>query len=276
MIFDNPVTRTKKWVRALLEHRDALEQAADAQIGELLGCGHWGCVLELVDSPYVLKLTIDPTEAPIWARIHVLTNDYGFGDGFPEVHRIFRLEPPVMYWGKARIAHGIVREKVSPAFGTRGTLTPSTLRYLGLSWESEKPPAFSYEALNHFDYSQLPRAQAVIGDVREFVRTVEALRLYRELAGEWHARHLHNRELLRDKIQSVIFRMEGWVGNALSESLSMLLQNDVVLRDTHLGNVGWRVDENMGPLGLVIFDPGHTPTREHPLLPVHQWRAEMC
>ena len=50
----------------------------------------------------------------------------------------------------------------------------------------------------------------------------------------------------------------------MGDSLRMLLTNDVVMRDVHLFNIGWRVHETIGedwePDCIVIYDPGHTPT----------------
>lgn len=271
--------RSKKWVDTLLRHRPALERAADGKLGEILGCGHWGCVVDMVDSPYVLKLTIDPTEAPVWLKLSELIRENGSGEGFPEIHRVFELRPGLPYYGKLRIPHGIVREKVAPVLDGSGRVTVRTLTELGLQWEFEAPPGFTYTALGHLDYSSLPNATQVMGDIRDFIRTLDALRAYRDAAHDWHAAsHPDGRERAEVKLWRAIDFMEGWVGYQVGDSLRMLTESGLILRDTHLGNIGWRVmGEDFGPRGLVIFDPGHTPTEPREF-PVEHWQqyADLC
>ena len=59
-----PNVRKKKWVEQLLTKRDKIEKAIGMPLGTMLGCGHWGCVFEST-APWVVKLSIDPTEGPI-------------------------------------------------------------------------------------------------------------------------------------------------------------------------------------------------------------------
>jgi hypothetical protein len=276
---DNP--RVKKWVQVLLDHRDNLEHAAGGPLGAVLGCGHYGCVVQMPD-PWVLKLTIDPTEAHIWSRIVELEAEEVYGqDGFTRVKRIFELKPGIRYGGKMKRVYGIVREKIAPAFWTspRGSgVTAYTIRRLGLEWTEQYPPTFSHRSLRMLDVSSHPRAVLVKSNIDEFYHAVEGLLDYRRLGAQWHEqRRGFDRDELRQEIQSVINEeFGGPIGGPIGESLGMLLDNDVVLRDTHLGNIGWRVVEEIdgdeAPLSLVIFDPGHTPTAKRSDIPVEEWQ----
>lgn len=79
------------------------------------------------------------------------------------------------------------------------------------------------------------------------------------------------------RIERAINAMYGSIGGPLGESLQMLLSNEFILHDVHLGNIGWREyahidgyeDQNEG---LVIFDPGHTPTDKSAKLPAVEWK----
>lgn len=71
-------------------HRGAVEtlQGAGVNVGEPLGCGHFGCVYELADYPFnwVIKITGDPTEAAAWAT---LLNRGIDAPGLPNVAMVF-------------------------------------------------------------------------------------------------------------------------------------------------------------------------------------------
>lgn len=240
----------KGWVKTLLDHKSPLERAAGGELGQVLGCGHWGCVVDILDSPYVLKLTVDPTEAHVWAKIQSLIEEERYGDdGFPRLKNIFELQPGIPYGRKGRMhkAFGIVREKVAPCFDSKGNESAFTKQYV----------------------------QSRNNGYRDFRENIDLLLHYRTLAGFWHRDPHHRRDNLDRRIEQVLYRMGGPVGGPLGESLQMLLSNDVVLNDVHLGNIGWRVlNEVEGVEGytcLVIFDPGHTPTDKRQL-PKEGWR----
>lgn len=291
--------RVKPWVKVLLEHEDTLERAAGGRIGEVLGCGHWGCVVDLVDTPWVLKLTVDPTEAHIWSKILELMKEEVYGqDGFPRFKKLFRLEPGIPYGkkGRVKIAYGIVREKVAPVFreGPYGIeLTDFTKQYLGLShlttsvpvkgkpgaWQSVPTPVLYTRLLNKAVTGLDERTQ---NKVDEFVENVEAIKSYRVEAKLWHkGEGFMSREERSTRIEHYVNRMGGPVGGALGESLNMLLSNNVVLNDVHVYNLGWRFLPNVGGQEgytcLVIFDPGHTPTDKRQL-PAEKWQqfAALC
>lgn len=283
-LYDNP--RVKGWVKTLLENQLALEKASGGwRLGTVLGCGHWGCVVDLLDSPWVLKLTVDPTEAHVWSKIVHLTEEERYGDdGFPRIKKIFKLEPGIPYGsqGRKRTAYGIVREKVAPVFNTSGwqaVTTPFTSQVLGVQERlgaGVTESTLGEEARRTKNYK-----------LDDFLMSLEALHKYRDLADQYHGRGPYvryaedYRQEVLQRISRVLDRMSGAAGGPLGESLNMLAANGVVLADVHMGNIGWRflpeVEGEEGYTCLVIFDPGHTPTAKR-TLPAEQWvqLAQLC
>lgn len=279
-LFENPAARVKSWVKTLLEHRELLERAAGrGQLGQVLGCGHWGCVVDLVGTPYVLKLTVDPTEAHVWAKIVELIGDERYGDdGFPRIKKIFKLEPGIPYGsqGRTKTSYGIVREKVVPVFDSKGDATLFTQQFLGAN----------------FTWYNLVALEASFPDnhkVQDFTTALKMLRRYKEAAERWHAKPgrgpmysvFSTRTDALQGAEAAASRMSGAIGSPLGESLSMLASNEVLLRDVHFGNIGWRyltdVEGEEGYTCLVVFDPGHTPTGRREL-PAESWiqLAQLC
>lgn len=294
-LFANPLLsnpRVKPWVEVLLKHRSALERAAGGKLGEMLGCGHWGCVFDMPNTPWVLKLTVDPTEAHIWSKILELIENEVYGaNGFPRFKKLFKLEPGIPYGrtGKTRVAYGIVREKVAPVFKSARfglELTEFSKQYLGLdhltvnvpvrgkpgAWQAVPAPVL-YDRLRNKAITDLNTVTQ--NKVDEFVENVEMLVKYRLEARLWHkGGGFMTREERKDRLERILNRMGGPVGGPLGESLNMLLSNGVVLNDVHQLNIGWRFLKDAGGQEgytcLVVFDPGHTPTAKRQL-PAEQW-----
>jgi hypothetical protein len=279
--------RKKAWVEALLGKREAIEQAIGMPLGRMLGCGHWGCVFES-DSPWVVKLSIDPTEGPIWSKIAGLVRDDSWGDrGFTEIKSITRLTPDLRVGGKTRKVWAIVRENVEPVFreyslkelgekgrGTFMRTSPFTNELLGIP----APTAF----LDRYAKSGTP-AQ------KDFVLGLAGLYKYRELATLWHllgekrlgsvmksrlesilrtyplrdySRH-PTREEVEERIQGLDRYFHGPHMGPIGESLAMLATHGIYLRDVHNMNIGWHIGRGDNDWTyVVIFDPGHTPTEE--------------
>jgi hypothetical protein len=121
------------------------------------------------------------------------------------------------------------------------------------------------------------RAQETLERAEEFKVTIGALLNYRNMVSQCRpvdqvqgrpCLHYMTREPLKDRIEQATYRMRGATGEYLGESLRMLMENDILLRDVHLLNIGWRVhetiDEHWAPDCIVIYDPGHTPTPHRP------------
>lgn len=264
----DPNPRVKKWVKELLGQRPEIGKAIGSPLGEMLGCGHWGCVVDS-SGPLVVKLTIDPNEAPIWEKIIELAAEEAWGEeGVVRVKGLFRLEPGVMYGGRSRKVYAIVREAVDPVFEGDWRLSMRTVQELGLPvsvWPVSYVPSYG-SGLGHLVGAEfeIPSEQE---SVRQFLSTMKALSFYQDAARKWFG---GQRDF--DRIERITYAMDGWVGNAMGETLRMLLGNEVVLRDVHFGNIGWRVRSTIDGVTMqktiCIFDPGHTPAGRDVRAPV--------
>jgi hypothetical protein len=281
--------RKKAWVETLLTKRDKIERAIGMPLGTMLGCGHWGCVFESTP-PWVVKLSIDPTEGPIWSKIAGLMRDEQWGlQGFPEIKSIHRITPDLVTpGGRKKKVWAIVRENVVPVFkeykardlghhggGTLLATSPYTMRYLGLDQPEEVHSLYFGTSLH------ARSAESVSGPAGDLGQAIDGLLKYRRLAGQWHdldprrrsrvARITRttmidgqplSREDLEYRINRVVETMfNGPACAPLGESLNMLASHGVYLRDVHLLNIGWHVSRDDDDWDrIVIFDPGHTPT----------------
>lgn len=274
----------KRWVKELLNKHDALERAVGVPIGEMLGCGAFGCAFTS-EKPWVVKLTTDATEARMWEYIVNLIAKEGFFDGqagFSRVRAVYRLRPGVGKTGK-RTVYAVIREEVAPMFESENPwrVTRATLLKLGLDPDSADR-TLTYDAIlrTEPDLADLlhalvnergmgrPRADEVVENVADFWMTVQALARYRNAELEHRAQRLSEVGML-ERARSLVLLMRGWVGGGLGESLGMLLRYNQVLRDAHALNIGWRVHEEIAGMGreeggLVMFDPGFTPTPYRP------------
>jgi hypothetical protein len=255
--------RKKAWVETLLTKRDKIEKAIGMPLGKMLGCGHWGCVFESTP-PWVVKLSIDPTEGPIWSKIAGLLRDEQWGlQGFTEIKSIHRITPDIVYGGRKKKVWAIVREGIEPVFtNSRAGLlfSPYSVKLLKLP-ENTSPHLRTLEPYGF-----------AANDVGQML---DGLAKYRQKAAEWHdvgtprgSRHGYGsqtrptREAVAERIDQILGHyFHGPHAAPLGESLQMLSGYGIYLRDVHLLNIGWHVARDADDWDrIVIFDPGHTPT----------------
>lgn len=242
------MTRKKGWVEALLTKRETLEKVLGVPLGEMLGCGHFGCVFDSTP-PWVVKFSIDPTEGPIWSKIVGLMKEERYGEGgFPEIKSITRILPDIPYGGRKKKVWAIVRESVAPVYKSDGGYTDFSRAKLG------QPPGSGHSRL-------MGARAAAVPAPPDFLDAIYGLSLYQWEAREWHKTHSDASE---QKIERILNRyFSGAIAGPLGESLSMLASNRLYLRDVHQGNIGWHVaapGDGDDWDRLVVFDPGHTPT----------------
>jgi hypothetical protein len=261
--WENP--RVKAWVTSLVENKDAIGRSIKAPLREMLGCGHWGCVFDS-RGPWVVKLTIDPNEAPIWEKIIRLIDEERYGQGgMVRVKGLYRLEPGVMYGGRMKRVYAIVREAVEPVFSdVRGSsvveLTKATKKKLSIKQSQRtflRHTYQSYEIVTDYGPLSSPR-------IEDFITNISALTKYRVAAQELRYGQWPNRQHTKDRLERIAYQLSGPYGGALGETLTMLLARNVILQDVHLFNIGWRKHRSIKGFGeedttMVIFDPGHTP-----------------
>lgn len=80
------------WIERLESRFHRIESAIHMPVGDMLGCGHYGCVFDS-EPPYVVKFSIDPYEGYIWRKIKSLVDaadpEDGLGIVYPKA--VFRL-----------------------------------------------------------------------------------------------------------------------------------------------------------------------------------------
>jgi hypothetical protein len=273
----------KRWVKDLLTKRHSVEEAIGMPLGDILGCGHFGCVFRS-EGPWVVKLSIDPTEGPIWATIGEKIEESRYGsDGFARVKSITRLKPDVGDSKRKNKLYAIVREDCEPLLtGTSASsYSDYTKQKMGVpNWTNSELHA-ALTGMVKLRNTNLP--MEVVSRLENLQETLKGIHAYREWGhqarlsrpgarshdrerfGMYGSSRTHSYQECIERALRATNLMNGAIGGALGESLSMLGDYGIVLFDVHLGNVGWRVHENIDGLDdagetLVVYDPGHTPT----------------
>ena len=273
----------KQWLNDLLEHREAAERAIGAPLGKILGCGHFGCAFASTE-PWAVKLTVDPNEAPMWAFIGetlALDPTGQAAAGFTRVKDIVHLLPGAGRGQRKKPLYAIVREQIHPVFENNppNHLTDYTVRRLELDPQDKSITA----ALILNDTPDLERllgelievrgigvaeAERIVGQLRDFWNALRATHIYDDAVERHHLRKLSRKKMLSE-VGRALGMVEGEVGAGLRDGLGLMLDHGVLFEDLHIQNIGWRTHaliEGYGtlPQGLVIFDPGRTPTPYKP------------
>jgi hypothetical protein len=116
------IAEARAWAGFLESNLDRFQRTIDVPIGKLLGCGRFGCVFES-DPPWVVKLTRDVSEGPVWSYMaSLLEPDEDFPElavqlpSFLVVRDVVRITPDVVFNGNVEPVFGIVREEAVPVF----------------------------------------------------------------------------------------------------------------------------------------------------------------
>jgi hypothetical protein len=275
------------WARFLdLNHR-RFERTVGMPVGERLGCGLFGCVYETTP-PWVVKFTRDETEGPIWALMAELLADpevTGELDAFLRVRDVVRIRPDVIFRGEEMPVYGIVREEALPVLYEPYLATDETLRRLGATPDMLRKAGLPVErpSLNDINDSLSKFPPPVRSSFRELFAVLLGLMEYRKHAlvyHKWRGGLIHGEyeglsredaediadQSFRDMLGAIDMMRGGFdftnrygddIGRTLLAAVNFA---DLVFRDLHLGNVGWRIHEKIGadsrPLTMVILDPG--------------------
>lgn len=241
---DTPPGWLKQFVKT---HAKVLARKTGAK-DNVLGCGHYGCVLESEDPRWVVKITRDPTEGPMVQRIMALraaAGGTGRGpssryDGIVFYRDIYQADK-TSFRGKTWPVYVIVREAVRPF----------TAGMLQRAWR----PSSQYGAVPGF-----PNLPGYI-----VWRSLDGLSDAKNAAGDYFRwKNRYRRNVALDTYTSAL----GDVSDAfpeMADTLYTLLDKDIVLRDVHAYNLGfsvidWKDDDIRQPGVVVIHDLGHTPT----------------
>lgn len=274
----NPPAKSPGWLKIVLQSRPKLEAFVSeilghpAQLGAVLGCGHWGCVLAVPGTPWVVKISRDPTEGAMWSAIQRLQAEApNQMQGLARVRAV--AQAGIVAWRRGtHPVYVIVREDVLPFAGD--VLAPAEIRYL-------------VSSISPATVSQITKDPNPAYVARSLATTASLLTKFKSWATKFHMkrpRRLAGRDIFglpspphpsRERSIEEFWNIAGELqsepmGYQIGETFSALLDLDppVVLRDVHLGNVGWRVHARLpgfkdeaSTQGLVIYDPGHTPTK---------------
>lgn len=233
--------RNMSWVNEALRRPEKLERELGLRIGEVLGCGGWGCVLD-TNGQWVIKLTLDPREVAAWSWLERFTERHGDrAAGIARVGEMLELEPRVYDTVSkgTRTAFLILREKVEPL---PDESTASMRRHQ------------AFESFGRFRVRGWYDDQAA-GLVRILDRYIEVSKSLSRAILPWSKRDYSER--LVGVIQDLEVLHDDTV--PLAQTLYALWRDKFLVGDLHPGNLGWRISENIGgrrlPSGLVITDP---------------------
>lgn len=283
------------WAKFLDENIGRFARTVGVPIGDRLGCGLWGCVFETTP-PWVVKFTRDSTEGPIWAYMAELLLDPEISselDAFLRVRDIVRIRPDVLFQGEEMPVYGIVREEALPVVYEPYLATDETLRRLGMTHAMLERAGLPTERPSLNDISDALRKfpPPVRSACHELFAVLLALMEYRKHAlvyHQWRGALMRGdyQGLGREEVEDIsdaafremlgtieLMRGDGDFVNRFGDDIGRTLLasvnfGDLVFRDLHLGNVGWRVHERIGddrrPKTMVILDPGAMATPYSP------------
>lgn len=200
---------------AVEQNKFDLSEVIGLQLGELLGCGSFGCVYA-TESRWVAKVTEDPYETKMWRRIFKLYDELGEAPaGVPKIKEIVKLSP-----GRVEAWVGgdlwlIVREGIIPLVDEDYKYSRGTHQII----QSGEDPTARKLAIDHF---------------------TQALRDLHRL--------IHNKD--PDLVREALFKLNRWPSKKLYELLYVLYHEGFKHADCHLKNVGWNDKEQ-----IVFYDP---------------------
>lgn len=254
------------WIEIVRGKQAAYERAIGAPLGEVIGCGHWGCIFESTDGR-VVKITLDEQEGPMWASIGVLfKRERKAVVSVPEIHDIVRLAPslPLKRGGYAR-PWAIVRDRVMPLMNPEDTNRPSdfTLDLTGdmkldLTWRPKPSTTELGTVLQEFTNLQ-----------HEYRRKLDNL--------EWNEWYHRGKPLFgpsvakaEDLLFDTIAKLEdNPVGFEVGELYRVMVDAGIRFKDNDPSNFGWL--DRRGKWRLVLVDPGYTMTTVTPSEPREEW-----
>lgn len=283
------------WAHFIETMKQSFQETIAAPIGRRLGCGLYGCVFSS-QTPWVVKITRDPTEGPVWAYMAELFGDPELAGDFPaflRVQDVVRIRPDVLFNGKEQPVFGIVREEARPVVIEPGNISLESLEKCGITRDmldaasiEEDTPPFNDIGAVVTDARIFPAAvRDAFGDLYS---TLIGLRDYRRNAMVFHkwrgrlyrgdyVRYGVSRddaeavadEALRHMLDAAESVKHAWndrskpnhfgveIGDTL---LNAMKYGDLAFQDLHLFNIGWRVHEQIAldvqPPCMVILDPG--------------------
>ena len=215
---------------AFVEDRsDRIGEALGISIGDMFGCGAFGCTYELTDQPgWMLKVTSDEDEGRMWQKLWSLQKKGEQLDGIPVIHRLVRLKTDYPVAAELEL-YAVIREEVQPVLHLRSD-----------NWHKLK--------IAQEDYDEV----------------LDALQLYATAASAYYFARVQDSEQVEDIKNETLeaakkLRKAHPLARPLSLTLTRLANLDIPPRDIGAHNLGVREKTFEGrPKSLVFFDPGVT------------------
>lgn len=203
-----------------------VEKCTGLRIGNSLGKGQFGIVFSTNDDKLVIKLTLDKYEALIAGRVVQIRSKVGrkgLGPSHILPGIVFLFGIYTIPLFKGQEVYAIVREAVEPI-----------------------------DKYRLFDYKDLYPNINKISDALDHVTTE---------ASVYHRENNYNIYALENYCTTLEWLSK--YANNLSETFIELVDNQIIMKDTHIGNIGistinWGKYRKPGE--LVLFDLGFTPT----------------
>jgi len=276
------------WAQFLDENKDRFQRTLDVPMGGRLGCGRFGCVYES-SAPWVVKITRDDSEGPIWSYMAELLADeelVGMLPSYLRVHDVVRIQPDVIFNDESQPVFGIVREEAAPVFievpftNPRDkydvtyeiALSPQTLSILGVTPATLKRVKMETPILyKHMSEKIALFPKGVQQHFAHLHMAAQGTRGYRKAADVFHRlrwkadKTEREEELAEEALQDMLAACTLMQRLSLSEELGTTLiasqvEADLVFRDLHVFNIGWRTHRSIEgeklPQCMVILDPG--------------------
>ncbi len=218
------------------------------------GCGSYGCVFPTPESGIVCKVTSDMTEAAFVSAAMSLGK---WPDGIVRYHKIFQLEDEHYYQRPVYVLWRQAAEGVGELYAQASS-----------DWHKQRYGPGScrsfIELLSQFQKEAARIRRAVLGarDKEKFLMRAQFLEdkawdRYRTVGGHG----VKGAELVaykRLECRSLAhFMMGEECGGLVGGALDFYLDQDLLLADLHLGNIGEAIPEDYEDYEVVITDPGH-------------------
>lgn len=269
------------WVSDYLSRRRAeLERDLGIRIGRTLGCGSFGCAVEVRKGQHnlVLKLTVDRDEAAMWKRLLELTGARRIDDSglvgvidvgeiaeevtVPERTADLARRGLVLRPNPRAHAYAVLREPIHPLTkGDHDELSRETRevvkRYGALNW------GLFARAIDH-----IFAAGRLYNEIR-YSAARRGVRLADVLESTQHFAHEQVQVDVRDidSEEAALRELTVWIGalhrvpfaTDLSRTLATCMEAGIVFADLKISNLGWRAGTGATKRQVVIFDVGGTP-----------------
>lgn len=246
------------------ERREVFERVTGWDLGPRLGCGFWGCAFA-TSAPWVVKVTRDATEGPIWAFIR---ESYEARPdemaGFPRVDDVMRLRPDVSV---AIEALGEEASEPSPVYAVRreaiDPMFTLTTRRDALRMTQRTADELGLMAPMSYEDMKMDRRPALV----EFKQAIKHLLAYKARSREIQGEEIMSRpdrmvirELESETLKHLAVLAQHPLFSDLAASLYGMAGLGVYFADLHPGNIGWRIhadiEGDVRPLTAVVTDPG--------------------